>query len=228
MIFVAGTAHPPGYPTYTFLTFVVSSFIKMCHLTDNVAYAMNLTSCAFGSLTSFFITKSIIDLMKMKQMTENEEVKVMTAFSALTMSLINAFSPLMWFYHTTSEVFALNNFFVSAIVYVCLKYTQVLKIRYMYIGAFLCGLSLTNQHTSILLVVPLILWVLLLTTLNSGKKSLNDRMVIARDVGSSAGTPSLSLHTRSPSTLSVFQPLRRGTRAHLGKRKGQCTASGHC
>ena len=33
------------------------------------------------------------------------------------------------------------------------------RVIHRYVGAFLCGLGLTNQHTSILFEVPVVCWV---------------------------------------------------------------------
>ena len=160
-----GTPHPPGYPTYMLLTYAVASVVKYFGR-SNVAYYMNLTSCLFGALTSAFMTKSIILLADdaiegflsgedktLMQVTFKRHtgsggirtIRLMSACSAVTASLMCSFCPLLWLYSTTSEVFAMNNVFVSSIVCLCLMFGRERKKEYIYVGAFLCGLSLTNQ-----------------------------------------------------------------------------------
>ena len=160
-----GTPHPPGYPTYMLLTYAVASLTNMFGR-SHVAYSMNLTSCLFGALTSALITKSIIllfdDLLEschlskidnstkifMKHPFSSNGVvtsRFIGACSAITASLMCSFSPLIWLYSITSEVFAMNNLFVSALVCTFLAYAREKKCRYVYFGAFLCGFSLTNQ-----------------------------------------------------------------------------------
>lgn len=77
-------------------------------------------------------------------------------------------SPLAWQYALTAEVFALHNFFVAILLNTTIQFAihyhvptnTTSSTHYLYLGAFLSGLSLTNQHTSILLVIPIIVWVL--------------------------------------------------------------------
>jgi len=81
-----------------------------------------------------------------------------------------AFSPLVWQYNTSAEVFALHNLFVASIAFALAKYNQRKHSpREIVIGASLCGLSLTNQHTAILLVVPVGAWVLISSTIERKK-----------------------------------------------------------
>ncbi len=83
--------------------------------------------------------------------------------------LLFCFMPLSWEYSVTSEVFALNNFLCSALVYlstlVCLESSWAngsnKGIFYTLLGAFVCGLGLSNQHASLLfmaVLVPCCLW----------------------------------------------------------------------
>jgi hypothetical protein len=71
-----------------------------------------------------------------------------------------AFSPLFWQYAISAEVFALNNFFVALIIYICVEISFDARISLVRLGAFVCGLALCNQHTIVLFEAPLIVWVL--------------------------------------------------------------------
>jgi hypothetical protein len=73
-----------------------------------------------------------------------------------------AFSPLFWQYAITAEVFALNNLFAAAIVYLTVLFTKMRQIPIALLGAFVCGLAICNQHTIILFEIPLILWTMVL------------------------------------------------------------------
>lgn len=70
-----------------------------------------------------------------------------------------AFSPLIWQYAVTAEVFPLNTFFAALLVYLVVEYTLTKKSFLIYIGAVVSGLALSNQHTIILFEFPLIMWV---------------------------------------------------------------------
>jgi len=73
-----------------------------------------------------------------------------------------SFSPLIWTYATTSEVFPLNTAFASVILYLVVSFSSTGSLRTACLGALLCGLALCNQHTILLLEAPLVLWMLFL------------------------------------------------------------------
>mmetsp|Transcript_12384 Transcript_12384/g.25320 ORF Transcript_12384/g.25320 Transcript_12384/m.25320 type:complete len:783 (-) Transcript_12384:41-2389(-) len=136
-----GTAHPPGYPTFTIITYLIS----LLPVSVNVAYRMNVFSAVCGSLCSAIITH-IVDVL-----TPGSE----SAAPAIAAGLFATISPLAWTYHVTAEVFALNNALVAVILLCLVKYMKDKEDdKWMYLGALFCGFGLTNQHTSILLIVP--------------------------------------------------------------------------
>ena len=136
-----GTAHPPGYPTFTIITYLIS----LLPVSANVAYRMNVFSAVCGSLCSAIITH-IVDVL-----TPGSE----SAAPAIAAGLFATISPLAWTYHVTAEVFALNNALVAVILLCLVKYMKDKEDdKWMYLGALFCGFGLTNQHTSILLIVP--------------------------------------------------------------------------
>src|SRR3546814_12283144 len=71
-----------------------------------------------------------------------------------------ACSRLIWQYAITAEVFALNNFLICWMLYQTVRINKLRTRGSMYLGAFVCGLALCNQHTAMLHEAPLILWVL--------------------------------------------------------------------
>lgn len=71
-----------------------------------------------------------------------------------------AFSPLIWQYAITAEVFPLNTMFTSLILWLTLLFARTRELKFIYWGAFFCGLALCNQHTIILYIIPLVLWIL--------------------------------------------------------------------
>jgi 4-amino-4-deoxy-L-arabinose transferase-like glycosyltransferase len=72
------------------------------------------------------------------------------------------FSPLIWQYAVTAEVFPLNTMLASILVMLTTKFAASGSEKLSLLGAFVCGLALCNQHTIILFVVPLVLWMLFL------------------------------------------------------------------
>jgi len=58
------------------------------------------------------------------------------------------------------QVFSLNNLFICGLIFLTLKFASAPTPTTAFVGAFWCGLSLTNQHTSIFFILPIVLWVL--------------------------------------------------------------------
>lgn len=176
-----GTPHPPGYPLYTFTIYLIVQLGKRIRAEWAPAYWVNLTSCTFGSLTSSLISLSTYLLLNSTDKSPIEtrpitrsfsktrdlipgpkrEFKALNVVTALTTGLLHTVSPLAWTYHVTAEVFALNNLFVALIIYASIQLSLLQNEKTLFFGAFVCGLSLTNQHTSILLSIPMIFWALL-------------------------------------------------------------------
>jgi len=164
-----GTSHPPGYPLYTVIVYLVTTFGKKYYPTLSPAYLVNITSCLFGSISSGLISLIVYKLTSginngsgsgnTKEGLLSPQV-VARCSVALSTGLLSAFSPLMWQYNTSAEVFALHNLFVTLIVYVLVIYNSMPNSTWIVaLGSFLSGLAMTNQHTSILLILPVIVHV---------------------------------------------------------------------
>jgi len=156
-----GTSHPPGYPLYTILIFVVTQFrlqiLRLVELDASPAFFINVMSSLFGSAASALIANSIYTLQKSSI---NKSIsKWNSASCAITTGILHTLSPLAWQYSVTAEVFAMHNFFVAWILYAAIQFAKERSRRSIIKGAFICGLSLTNQHTSMLLVLPIIFWI---------------------------------------------------------------------
>ena len=156
-----GTSHPPGYPLYTILVFALKTSI-VNRSTFSVAFTVNLSSCFFGAMSSAFLSSSILLLLRgkrSKNFRKKYRDEAINTIAAITMGLCNSYSPLTWQYSTTAEVFALHNLLVSIILYSSVKFALDPSVTNFRCGAFFCGLALTNQHTSILLSLPIGAWV---------------------------------------------------------------------
>jgi hypothetical protein len=185
-----GTAHPPGYPLYTLIVGAVVRLAQHFSLNDvgfgggasatTPVYWVNVTSCIFGAMSTGLISSTVFRLTNDAKNDGSHETLSMLlarASCAVSASITCALSPLMWQYNKEAEVFALHNWFVSAILYTLTVYGDVIaspKNRaaikagfssdecdwsIVIGGSFLCGLSLTNQHTSILLILPVAIYV---------------------------------------------------------------------
>lgn len=165
-----------GYPLYTHLVYLVVQLGKAYGDPESPpAYYVNLMSCVFGALSAALLTRVIYQLSDNKIMfpwkdhsrlddmlssANRFDMLMLRVMSSVAFSLCYAFSPLVWQYHVTAEVFALHNFFVTAILNSVLYFAQTNgSDSSVLAGAFISALALTNQHTSILLVFPVFIWV---------------------------------------------------------------------
>lgn len=151
---ILGTAHPPGYPLFTIITFLVTKYIYFTNYSP--ALRINITSTLFTTLAAVFIGFTIKNIYIKNHGKEAISVTGGIIFAMGTFS----FSPLIWQYAVTAEVFPLNTFFASLIVYLVVRFSIEKKLKIAIFGAFVCGLALCNQHTIILYEAPLIAWML--------------------------------------------------------------------
>jgi len=139
---VLGTAHPPGYPLYIFVSYIFS------HLPAGVpAFRMNLMSAVFAALTAAMATLTL-DRLKCPP--------VVSAAAALGL----AFGPIFWSKSTVAEVYTLNAALSSLIVWQALRWADSGRRRDLYLTAALLGLSLGNHLTAAMLAPALALFVL--------------------------------------------------------------------
>jgi hypothetical protein len=139
---VLGTAHPPGYPLYIFVSYIFS------HLPAGVmAFRMNLMSAFFAALTAAVATLTL-DRLKCPP--------VVSAAAALGL----AFGPIFWSKSTVAEVYTLNAALSSLIVWQALRWADSGRRRDLYLTAALLGLSLGNHLTAAMLAPALALFVL--------------------------------------------------------------------
>ncbi|RHZ03735.1 hypothetical protein DYB37_006899 [Aphanomyces astaci] len=82
-------------------------------------------------------------------------------------------TPLIWTYAISAEVFALNNLFAAWLLFLLLSYAQSGSVYYANLGAFVCGLAMCNQHTIVLFEIPIVLYVLWTQRRSLGMKTLS-------------------------------------------------------
>ena len=147
-----GCAHPPGYPLFTALNY----FAIKLNIT-RPALATNHLSCLFGAFAACNIAATV------SLFTKDYNWKYSTIGSFVA-GISYACMNLQWLYSIGSEVFALNNCLCTWIIYFFARYmfsnNASERKNNMLFGAFVCGLCLSNQHTSILYLIPLIVSIL--------------------------------------------------------------------
>ncbi len=133
--FLGGVPHPPGFPLYTTLGWVLTKLPLF-----TVSWRVSLLS----NLPHAFAVALLFALVQ--RLTKNT---VAAIFSALALTA----NYLFFLYSVTPEVFALLDFFVLSVTYLLFLYTETKKISYMYAASLVFGLSLTH-HYVILFLVP--------------------------------------------------------------------------
>lgn len=170
-----GVAHPPGYPTITFLGFIFSKLPLPLPVISRIALVS--VSAAVGGLVIYFkFVLEILEYLNQKYKSKRNAAFRLrssgqflgidyTHFAIAILSTgILAFSYYYWLYAEVPEVFALNNFFIIAMYYTAFLFYRTQKMRLLYLTAFIGGLVMTNQHAGMFaypgvgILVLIVLW----------------------------------------------------------------------
>lgn len=127
--------HPSGYPLYLLLG-KLFTFIPV----GDIAYRVNLMSAFFGALTCSIVFLIICDLINSP---------FLSFISTFTLTFSLTFS----FLSTIAEVYTLNSFFVSLLIYILIQWKRSGKKKFLFLFSFFSGLSLTN-HLTIIIFFP--------------------------------------------------------------------------
>jgi hypothetical protein len=138
-----GVAHPPGYPLFTLLAHLWSLLPF-----GSVAWRLNFFS---GVLNAF---AAVVLFLSVTRWTRN-------AWAGFLSAGLFAFTPLVWTYATTTEVFSLNNLFVAGLVYISVRLAEgesPSQRKWAYFAGFWLGLGLSNHHILIFYGIPFLMW----------------------------------------------------------------------
>lgn len=139
--YVRGVPHPPGYPLYTFVGWLLTRFAW-----STVAWRVTLLS-SIPSAVSLGLLYLILRKI------------VRSRFIGLLSVFILGFSYLFWLYASVPEVFALNTLFSLVILYVLLLFKETKNIKLLYLAGLIFGLALSHHHT-IILLMPGYVWLI--------------------------------------------------------------------
>lgn len=180
--FVGGVAHPPGYPLFTFLGFLLTRM----HFSPSAAFAVGLISVMSGVLGILFF------YLTMRLLVKNILISLLS-------SLMLAFSYFFWFYSEIAEVFALNSFFFILLTYLAIRFSLEKSTKLLLVFFFFMGLSLTN-HQTIVLAFPFFFLLITPAFLQAKKKvQVSILGLLALGVG-------FSVYVYVP-IISTFHPL---------------------
>ncbi len=138
--FQKGVPHPPGYPLYTFLGFLLTKLPVF-----TVAWRVGLLSSFPHALVVILVYLTVLRLTKQR---------LVALFSAVFLTG----NYLFFLYSVTPEVFALFDFFIVLLTYLLIKWQQTKQFKYLYWISFVFGLSLAHHHIILFFVPAIVYW----------------------------------------------------------------------
>ncbi|XP_040268705.1 transmembrane protein 260 isoform X2 [Bufo bufo] len=142
-----GVAHPPGYPLFTLLAKLVMVLLPI----GSIAYRVNLLCSFCGAVAASLLFRTTVRLSG-------------SYTAGILAAGLYSFSRLTWQWSIAAEVFSLNNLFVVMLMGLTVEFHKAKTVsersKISLYGAFCCGLSLCNQHTVVLYIVCIVIWVL--------------------------------------------------------------------
>jgi len=160
VVHTLGVPHPPGFPLYVLLA-------KLFALVPIGAVAMrvNFFSAVCDAMAAFFLCRATALLSG-------------TTWSGVLAAGLFAFSPLVWPYAVTAEVFALNNVFAAALLWLSTLASatepDTRRARLLTVSACVFGLGLANHYVLALLAGP----ALVLQVLVGERRILTGQMLL--------------------------------------------------
>src|SRR4051794_15468736 len=157
--YTAGIAHPPGYPLYMMLGYVVSHLPGLSPATWMNVFSGVLDALAVGIV--FLIIHRLVSPAGRRWL---------PLAAAACGSLLLAFSTGFWAYSVVAEVFALNNLLAALLLYLAIEWARrPQRAILLWAFMFVLGLALCNQQTIVLFVPAFVIlavrgWKLLPTT----------------------------------------------------------------
>lgn len=152
-------AHPPGAPFFS----LVGRFFAMLPIVENVGLRTNILS-VFNSMISvaflFLIMIKLIENYRTNVYSSLGEAMV-TYLSAAAGALAFSFSHSFWFNGTETEIYATNTTVFAAIIYFGMLWNEKAdnpdNLKYIFIIAYLMGISSTLRMYGILAIIPIIM-----------------------------------------------------------------------
>ena len=165
---VRGIAHPPGYPAYIFLSWLLGLLVPAMHL----ARALNLLSVLCGALAATAIAAIIITMAR-----RYSHIKPLTAYiGAAVAALTTTFSLEIWTQAISAEVYTMSLFIIFASLWLSV---HELGEKYPQIILFLLAFGYGVHHTIIVLSLPILAGYFFRTRLNMRGRYMLTLLVIA-------------------------------------------------
>lgn len=153
---VLGIPHPTGYPLYLVVNYLFTSVFPF----GSLAFKANLLSSVFsiGAAAVLFRLLRSLDLNK---------------YVALSTALASGLTYTVWLQSIVAEVYSLNLFLFSLVLYYFISWHKNKLDRHFYIGCSLYALSFGN-HLTMITLLPAIIYIVYTTN----KKAFIDKRKI--------------------------------------------------
>lgn len=154
-----GTAHPPGYPLFTLIS---HGLIKLFQNIWTPAKTINIACCFMGTAT-FVIVCQCTQMLAHSNVSNSQKRLDRLSCCSLLSGFTFALSPIVWEYSIGTEVFAMNNLFISYIIFCTIQLSISNDVSmWSQRGALVCGFALSHQHASCLFIFPLSIHVIMI------------------------------------------------------------------
>ena len=153
-IYCLGSAHSPGYPT-----FINYAKLFTCLPFGSIAFRVNIATAFSSALACYAVYVLVSWFLEREDLVSDAEFsryyKRMTALSA---ALTFAFSARLWLQSNHDKPYPLVSFLAAIIFYLLLLWRERYRQgeerpAYVYLGAFICGLTF-GAHQTIVLLLP--------------------------------------------------------------------------
>ncbi len=187
-----GIGHPPGYPLYT-----IAGKAATMIPAGNYAFRMNVFSSVLG-IAVLFITYFLLKFL-VRKVSGLKGRRL--CFIALAGVLILGFSYIFWNQAIEAKggIYILNLLFLALLILLSLKLFERFRPGYLYLAAFIFGLSLANHWPSMLILAPVFCYLFFLYRKESGLK----RTAVSALFFLAGLTPYLYLLIRAPANPSL-------------------------
>lgn len=144
-----GVAHCTGYPLYI----LIGKLFTFIPIYD-IAYRVNLMSAFFAAMTVMILYNIFLYLK-------------ISFLSSVIASLSFAFCYAFWAEAIWAEVYTLNTFFLSLIIFLLIKWSNDKKPSLLYLIALCCGLSFGNHLATMVIIAPALCFYILYVAISN-------------------------------------------------------------
>tara|TARA_B100000315_G_scaffold41491_1_gene36396 strand:- start:14232 stop:16451 length:2220 start_codon:yes stop_codon:yes gene_type:complete len=140
--------HPAGFPAYS----LISKFFAFFPFSD-IAVKANYVSLFFAVFTELLVFFIIVDLIKLCFGEINRDQSYL---SAAIGTLFLGFAGSFWQMASTAEMYQLNCFLIASFFLVILKWYRYSEPKFIFLAAFILGISAAVYGANLLFLPPLI------------------------------------------------------------------------